>query len=202
MEYNEFVSDLPMCDRISFSSAEENEEVMQSYGVNQQVRQLGKGSFRADCAMLETDQALLAADRFNQACSIYLEPPPDTVALLIFRSAGEEFMASGESVANDKLVVLPDGKGADIITPDLAGSDGIVLPVARYVELIETLCPTCTRAEGLTNIGGNPHELRLIRNAIIEMMGNNQPAQNDEALSNLIARMVSWIAYSSCESKP
>lgn len=202
MEYNEFASDLPMCDRISFSSPEENEEVMQSYDVNQQVRQLGKGSFRADCAMLETDQALLAADRFNQACSMYLEPPPGTVALLVFRSAGEKFISSGESVANDKLVVLPDGSGTDMITPNLAGSDGIVLPVARYIELIETLCPTCTRSEGLAIIAGNWHELESIRNAIIEMMGNYQPTQNDEALSNLIARMVSWIAYSSCESKP
>lgn len=48
MDYNEFTSDLPLNGRISFSSTEENEEVMQHYGINQQVRQLGKGGFRAD----------------------------------------------------------------------------------------------------------------------------------------------------------
>ena len=68
------------------------------------------------------------------------------------------------------LVVVPDGSGTDLITPDLAGSDGIVLPVARYADLIETLCPTFIRAEGLAIIGGDTRELIMIRNAIIEMM--------------------------------
>ena len=86
MNYAEFASDLPLSGRNSFSSPEENEEVMQCYGINQQVRQLGKGGFRADCAMLETRHAILTADRFSQACSVYLEPPPDMVVLLILFS--------------------------------------------------------------------------------------------------------------------
>jgi len=202
MEYDEFAADLPMCGRASFFSPEENEDVMQSYDVNQQVRQLGNGSFRADCAMLETNQALFAADRFNLACSVHLEPPPGTVVLLAFHSIGEKLIVSGENVANDKLVVMPDGAGVDLTTPDLAGSDSLLLPAARYDELIETLCPTCSRPEGLAIIDGDARELKLIRTAIIETMRKPYPAHNDEELSNLIARMITMIGNSSSESKP
>lgn len=45
MTYDEFMSDRPLHRTISFKSAEENEETLRRYGVNQEVRQLGKGKF-------------------------------------------------------------------------------------------------------------------------------------------------------------
>ena len=51
MNYEEFASDLPLHRTTVFTSAEENQEVMQRLGVNQEVRQLGKGKFRADLAV-------------------------------------------------------------------------------------------------------------------------------------------------------
>ena len=74
MNYREFSSDLPLPHTV-FTSAEENEETMQSYGVDQRVRQLGSGRFRADMALLSTEKADLFADRFNKACSMYLGAP-------------------------------------------------------------------------------------------------------------------------------
>jgi hypothetical protein len=47
MNYKEFGSDLPR-HRIVFTSAEENEETMKLFGVDQMVRQLGNGKFRSD----------------------------------------------------------------------------------------------------------------------------------------------------------
>ncbi len=41
MNYEEFISDLPLEDTIVFNSAEVNEETMQRLGVNQQIRQSG-----------------------------------------------------------------------------------------------------------------------------------------------------------------
>ena len=201
MDYTEFAADLPMNGVISFSSAEENEEVMQRYGINQHVRQLGKGSFRADCAMLETDQAMLTADRFNQACSVYIEPPPGTVALLVFRTAGEQFLASGENVANDKLVVLPDGHGVDLVSPNLAGTDAVVLPKSKYAELTQVLCPSFAQPEGTAIRKGDTQQLHRMRDTVSQIMVD-VVGPSDEKIANLVAQMIIWAGYSSGAVRP
>ena len=197
MNYAEFASDLPLNDRISFSSPEENEEIMRRYGINQQVRQLGKGGFRAECAMLETPHAILSADRFNQACSVYLEPPPGMVVFLMFRAAGRQLLASGEAVANNKLVLLPDGSGTDIVSPELAGSDAVILPVSRYFELMEILCPRCEHPNALAIINGNTQQLHAIRNSLLKALRGLVIDENDETIPNMVAQMISWIGRSS-----
>ena len=200
MNYTEFAADLPMNGVISFSSAEENEEVMQHNGINQHVRQLGKGSFRADCAILETNQAMLTADRFNQACSVYLEPPPGTVALMVFRSAGGQFLASGGNVANDKLVVLPDGYGIDLVSPKLAGSEGIILPKSKYAELTQVLCPSCAQPEGVAISKGDTQQLHRMRDAVNQIMVG--VGTSDEDMANLLAQIIIWAGYSSGAVRP
>lgn len=195
MGYEEFVSDLPLRGRISFSSAEENEEAMRRYDINQQVRQIGRGSFRSDMAMCETDQAFLIADRFNQSSSLYLEPPSGMVIFVVFRSAGGRFLASGESVGNDKLVVLPDGSGTDLISPNLAGSEGIIIPNSRYTELIEVLCPTCVRPDRMVAIKGNSSQFQFISDAVLNAVGNPGSSSHDEWISNLVAQTVVWSGH-------
>lgn len=202
MDYAEFASDLPLSGRISFSTPEENEEVMQSYGINQQVRQLGKGDFLAECAMLDTNHAILSADRFNQACSVYIEPPPGMVAFLMFRANGGQLLASGESAANDKLVVLPDGSGTDIVSPELSGSDAVVLSLSRYSELMEILCPRCERPNELAVFGGDTQQLHVIRKTFLNVMRNPVLHENDETVSNMVAQMISWVGQSSSEWRP
>jgi len=195
IDYDEFAADLPTNGVISFSSAEENEEVMQQHGINQQVRQLGKGSFRADYAMLETEQAILTVDRFSKACSVYLEPPPDTVALLVFRSAGGQILASAENVANDKIVVLPDGYGVDLVSPNLAGSEAVILPKLKYEELTEVLCPSRALPEGAAIRKGEIQQLYRMRETVIRSVADMGPS--DEEIANLVARMIIWACYSS-----
>jgi AraC-like DNA-binding protein len=202
MNYHELASDLPLSGRISFSSPEENEEVMQRYGINQQVRQLGKGGFRAECAMLDTRHAILTADRFDQACSVYLEPPPGMVVFLMFRSAGRQVLASGETVANENLVVLPDGSGTDVVSPELAGSDAVILPVSRYSELMEVLCPRCERSNELAVFNGDTQQLHVIRDGLLNAMQGPGFDENDEIIPNMVAQMISWIGQSYPGSRP
>ena len=123
MDYLDFAFDLPVNGRVYFSSAEESEEVMRRQDVNQQVRQTGKGQFHADCVLLETERATISADRFATACHAHYEPPPGMVTMLIFRCAGEKFLASGVDVADGKMVVVPDGYGTDLVFSNLAGSE-------------------------------------------------------------------------------
>lgn len=199
MDFNAFASDLPVNDRVSFSSLEENEETMQHHGINQQIKQLGKGSFRADYAMLESSSALLIADRFKLACSIYLEPPPEMVALLVFRSAGGQLLASGENVANNKLVVLPAGYGVDLATTDLTGSDALGIPKSRYAELTQAICPSCTQSNGMAILQGDTRQLNRIRDAVTKTIANKRA--NDAEIANLVAHMITWAGYSASDVK-
>ncbi|MCP5056233.1 MAG: hypothetical protein GY937_05835 [bacterium] len=95
MNYQAFSSDLSPAETIVFRSAEENQEMMQRHGVNQEVRQLGRGKFRCDMAVRATEHADLYADRFNRAFSMRLGPPAGTVGLLFLRSARGHALASG-----------------------------------------------------------------------------------------------------------
>jgi hypothetical protein len=60
-----------------FWSVEENEEAMRRMGVDQRIRQLGRGAFRCDMAVSETEEAVLFCDRFSKAFSMVLEAPQD-----------------------------------------------------------------------------------------------------------------------------
>jgi AraC-like DNA-binding protein len=129
---------------------------------------------------------------------MYLEPPKGTVGLAIFRSANGEFLASGHQVANNKLVVLPDGCGVDVVAPDLCGSDDIALSQARLNELSEVLCLTSVQPAKLTVIDGNPERLQLLRKAIVEQVAHPQPDPQGETVCNLVAQMVAWIGDACC----
>ena len=101
MNYEQFSSDLPKERTTSFSSVEENQEVMASLGVDQDIKQIGKGVLQADLCVRETQQAGLFCDRFSKAVSMFLEPPAGTAGFLIPRSASGKFMASGTDVSNE-----------------------------------------------------------------------------------------------------
>jgi AraC-like DNA-binding protein len=188
MNYLDFASDLPVNGRVIFSSAEESEEVMRQYGVDQQLRQTSKGSFQADCAMLRTEEAILSADRFAQACLAYYEPPAGTVSILLFRCVGGEFLVSGENVEKDNLVVVPHGYGTDLVFSNLAGSEAIAIPKTIYTELTEVLCPSREQPEGVQIAKGDPHLVNRIRNSLLRTMAGAESC--DENIANLVASMV------------
>ena len=104
MTYEEFASDLPVSRTIVFTSVEENEEAFSRYGVEQPMRQLGKGAYRSDLAVRSTEQADLYADRYNKAISMYLEAPKGSVGLLFPRSANGQFLACGQNLTNENLL--------------------------------------------------------------------------------------------------
>ena len=195
MNYEEFASDLPQ-QTIVFTSAEESEETMKLLGVDQETRQLGKGKFRSDLAVRSTEQAEFFADRFNTAVSLHLDLPPDMVGFLIPRTASGRFLASGENVGNDKLIVVPLGEGTDIVGPALVGSEDFVIAETRFVEMTETLCPSFTRPEQTTIFGGYTPRLHALRGAILYLVAYPELDVSDEDLANLVAGAVAWMGQS------
>jgi AraC-like DNA-binding protein len=202
MDYETFASDLPRQGIFTFTCAEENEETMQRFGVHQQMRQLGRGTFQSDMAVREFEHATLFADRFSKACSINLGPPAGSVGIAIFRSAGAEFFADGTNVANDKMVVYPDGSQTDLLTRDFFGSDAMTFPQLRFNEMFESLCPTCVRPESATIIGGNTTQLRRLRDAIVRRLAQPDSEVNEEDISDLVAATIAWIGDPSGSWQP
>ena len=203
MEYEEFASDIAVHRTLTTASAEENQELMQRFGVSQRVRQLGKGPFRSDLAVQITEQAELYSDRFNKACSILLEPPAGSVASLFPRTAGGSFLASGHDVANAGLVILPNGSGADFVIPDLSGSEGIAVPESRFVEMTRVLCPTLHTdwPERMAVIQGDSAQLERLRQAVLDLIVQRKDPHPGQ-VSNLIAETIAWIGRYSERSSP
>ena len=204
MNYDEFASDLLLHRTIVFTSAEENEEAMRRYGSNQKVRQLGKGKFRSDLAARSTEQADLFSSRFNTAVSMYLEPPAGTVGFLFPVSASGQFLASGDNVANEKLVVLPNGSATDIVAPGLVGSEAMGIPEARFVEMTEVLCPTpkSVRPDRMAVIKGDTAQLRALRKAVVDLVAHPELEPHPEPVYNLLAATIAWMGDSSSQWRP
>ena len=196
MDYIKFASDLPLDRTLKFASAEENTETMKRWGVNQEVRQLGAGKFRSDLIVRPIRDVELYADRFNKAASAYLEPPAGTISFLFPRSVSVKFLACGRNVANEKLIVIPDGSGVDIVVPDLAGSEAITISNTRFTELSEVLAPTFIRPDGLTIVEGNLVRLYHLRQTLLYLLAHPESDVNDEQLSDLLATTIVWIAES------
>ncbi|MHC4452808.1 MAG: AraC family transcriptional regulator [Planctomycetota bacterium] len=202
MEYKGFASDLPRQRIVAFASAEENEETLRRLGVNQRMRQLGRGQFRAELASRSTESVELFADRFSTACSMFLEPPAGTVGFLFLRCATGRVLASGCPVAGDKLVVLPPGSGIDLTTPDLTGSEAIAIPVARFDEMSETLCttPERVRHKGLAVIEGNPARLQNLAKSVLGLL-NQDRDPGSEQVADLVAETILWLECHSGDSR-
>lgn len=195
MNYENFVSGLPRERRMTFTSAEENQEVMERLGVNQAIRQLGTGVFRADMCVRSTRQAELFSDRFSKAFSLNLQSPAGVAGFLIPRSASGKFISSGQDIGNDQLVFLPDGADTDIVAPDLAGSESFCIPMSRFIELAEALCPSMRPLDQMSAIKGDTSRLHILRKWILKL--NAQQAEPDEEqLSDLIASTISWMIHS------
>jgi AraC-like DNA-binding protein len=194
MNYRDFVADLPLGSTDVFRSPEENEERMRRLGVNHQVRQLGRGQFRGDLAMLSTEQADFAADRYSTASAFRLESTPDTMCLLFPRSAGEPVRALGTELTKCKLVVLPAAAGIDLIAPNLAGSEAIIIAKDRFAELIGALCPAVQPPEEAVVLEGDRTSLDTIRGEVLEMLAHPECVPDQGLVSNAFAIVIDWMA--------
>ena len=202
MTGEEFASDLPLRRPIVFTSTEEQEEALRRNGVNQNTRHLGKGNFRFEIAARSTEQVDLFSGRFKKAVSITLEPAMGKVRLLFPVSANGQYSASGQNVANDKLVVLPNGSGTDIVTPDLAGAEAIVVSESRFIEMTEALCPTFIRPERMALIEGNAAQLHALRQAVLSLAADPGFEPHHRQVSNLLAATIAWMGDSSSHRVP
>ena len=188
MTYDEFIEDLPSDHRISFSCAEENEEILKRYGITQEIRQLGKGRFRSDLAATSAGELGLYSNRFDTAVSLYCEPPPDAIAMLFTRCTEGEFHAQGNKVTDGALVFIPDGCGLDIVASGLFGSDTTIVPEERFQESVETLYPDLDLPDTTSVLNPDPEQRDRLRIGIVKLV--NTPAPDPERAIDLMENAV------------
>jgi AraC-like DNA-binding protein len=196
MNYEEFASDLPQ-QRFVFTSAEEMEETFKNAGVVQPMRQLGKGAFRSALAATFTKDAEFYSDRYNRKISMHLESLNGSVGIVFPRSASGDFLAAGENIGNEKLIVMPTGSGVDIAGPSLIGADSIAIPEKRFAELTQTLCPTIEGPENLTLFEGDNAQFLALRQAVTEIVAHPELDSNGETAANVVASVIAWIGDTS-----
>ena len=92
MTFDEFSADLPAERTVEFSAVEEMEETFNEFGIEQPMRQLGRGAFRAALAASFTKHAEFYSDRYNINISLHLESLKGSVGIVFPRSASGDFV--------------------------------------------------------------------------------------------------------------
>ena len=202
VEFEEFAAKLPRERTVEFTSPEELEETLSQAGIEQPTLQLEKGEFRARLAMSSTNHADLFSDRYSTAISMQLKVPENAVGLLFPRSASGHFLANGEDVGNDRLLVFAGGCGADISGPPLIGSEAISMPETRFIELTEVLCPTADTPENIAILEGDPVQLHSLRTAVRDLIARPESDVHDEDVANVVAETIAWMGDSCCQWEP
>ena len=202
MTFNEFSADIPAERTLVFSAAEEMEETIKSFGFEQPMRQLGKGAFRSVLAATFTKQADFYSDRYNRKLLLHLEDTSGHVGIVFPRSASGDFLAAGENVGNEKLLVVPTGSGVDIAGPSLIGSDAISISEKRFAELTQTLCPTIEGPEVLTIVEGDNAQFLALRQAVTEIVAHPELGSNEETAANVVASVIAYMGNASGQHSP
>jgi AraC-like DNA-binding protein len=202
MTFVEFSTDLPAERTVEFSSAEEMEEAFNEFGIEQPMRQLGRGVFRSGLAATSTKHAEFYSDRYNRKISLHLESRHGNVGIIFPRTTSGDFLAAGENIGNEKLLVIPTGSEVDIVGPSLVGSDSIVISEKRYAELTQTLCPTIERPEVLTLFEGDNAQFLALRQAVTEIVAHPELDSNGETAANVVASVIAWIGDISGQHSP
>lgn len=168
---------------------------MARLGIDQQMKQLGVGSFRSSLAVRLGEEADLYSDRFAKAVSMSLQAPPGMVGMLLIPSRMGPALASGH-VANDKLLFLPAGAVADVMIPDLTACESISFPARRFLEMTEAICPAPTPAslEKIRVIKRDMAQLQALRKALVELVAAPTSDTHAEQLPNIVVTSIAWMA--------
>jgi AraC-like DNA-binding protein len=202
MSFDVLAADLPLAHTQWFTSPSDLEEAMAEYGIYQPTRQASRGVFKAGLATRKTADSELFSDRYSTAISVHCESPDDGIGILLPRSPSSHFVVNGTDLGNDHLVLTPKSEGMDIAGPGPIGSDCIALSEARYLGLLEVLCPTAKMAKGLNLVKVFAPELRSLGDLIVHLIGAPEIEVQSERSGNLLAWTVSLIGHASAQFRP
>jgi len=193
LTYEDFAADVAPWASLAFDDAEECDEQLRSFGIDQETRQTGAGKFRFDMAATEAGGAKVWSSRYRTAFSIAGGFPRDMAAIMIGRTPSNRVITNGQNVAGGRLVVFLDGQEADIAAPDLSGAECFAVPRARFDEIRQAVCPASPGLEGVTIVEGDPGELDVLRNGLCRL------ATHADADPDVIGATIAWTCSNGIE---
>ncbi len=205
MNYEEFAADLTSHSSVRFNSAEESEEAVRELGVSDyELRQLGRGSFRTDMAVMQTSEGFLSSRRFERSLYSPLRAPKELVFLIITSTAGGDIIASGEIVPQGGLIVQTPETQVDFIAPDLAAADTFGIPVSRFYAMLDAVCPSASsiRPGQVATVAGDMLQLKRLRHAFVDLVTHPELDPRHERQANLIAEVIAWLGDSDSRWQP
>ena len=205
MNYEEFAADLTSHSSVRFNSAEESEEAVRELGVSDyELRQLGRGSFRTDMAVIQTSEGFLSSRRFERSLYSPLRAPKELVFLIITSTAGGDIIASGEIVPQGGLIVQTPETQVDFIVPDLAAADTFGVPVSRFYAMLDAICPSASsiRPGQVATVAGDTLQLKRLRHAFVDLVTHPELDPRHERQANLIAEVIAWLGDSDSRWQP
>lgn len=202
MTFDAFCAGFPADRTVEFSAVEEMEETFANAGIEQPMRQIGRGRFRAVLAQEITRDAEFYSDRYNRSLSMHLAPITKSVGIVFPRSVSGDFLARGKNIGNDQLIVIPPGSGVDIVGHSLFGSESILISEERFAQLTETLCPTFERPECTALFEGDHVQLLALRQAVADIVAHSELESSGEEAANIVASSIVWMGESSKRHSP
>ncbi len=196
VDYEIFSSDLRKEWRRSFKSFDENEEEFKRSGFDLAVRQTGNGEYRADLVTVNAGESVLFSQRINVALTIHARVPVDSVLFLFPRWVSGQYTSAGVELGSEALLLLPAGEVIDLVLPDLAGSDSILVSKKRYLEMAAALCPLNNLPETATVVEVNTTKLNQLRSVFRAVMNHPESKNAPEVSTSLLALLVSYLADS------
>ena len=202
MNFEDFAADLPRQRTQWFTSPEALEKALKQFGINQPTRQAKRGNFRAGLAHRAYPDCELFSDRYSTDLSVRLKSPRDEIGIILPRSPSNHFVVNGINLGDDQLAAAPLGEDMNISGPGPIGSDCISMLKPRFIELLETLCPTASAPKGLTLVKVFAPELSSLGDLIVNLIGAPDRDLSGERITNLLAWTVSLIGHASDQYRP
>lgn len=163
-----------------------------------QYRQLGKGSFRSDLAVIQTSVGIALSQTFERHFFTPLHTADGMVTLLMGSTAGGDAFASGEIISNEKLLVQTSEAQVDVVAPDLSRSDSLAVPEERFYALFHTICPgdSWIRPGEFVAAPGDLTGLQRLRRTLRDLVRHPESDPQHERQANLISEVIAWVGDS------
>ena len=190
MNFANYFNQLPQDLTQAFASVEENEELMKEMEVNQKVTQLGQGEFQCGVAERVIEDVTLVSDRFNTAISVYLEPPVDSLCVMLASAPGNELSINGQVFKREVMTLLPEHYAVDLVSKGMTGSDSLVMSKTKYIQMSQSVNPYSEAIDSAAHVQINGAEAMLWRKCIVDSINNgNEPEAMINMMSLFIARL-------------
>jgi AraC-like DNA-binding protein len=185
----------------TFSGVEELEEAAQALGWGIEYRQISKGPFFAGFAFLEGEGICLVSERFDKHLHIPAHPPEGFIGFFLPRLDRGRAIAYGRDLTDGDLIVLPSRSDVSIVSRDEIRNETVFLPEAEFRASARSLAPSgeLFTPGSAAILSGDPKRFAAIRHEIVSVRRTG--VLDSETASNLMARIILWIADAQSRSR-